>query len=91
MRCWVGVGLWVAVGTASAASAAPIAPPIASHFDLTSSLVHAASLDRVTLPNGDDGDDRWTLHDVEPPPGPPSDPPRWHIHGKKVKIRIPLR
>ncbi len=85
MRCWLGLSLLLCAGTAH--SQPPVAPvaPLASHFDLARYLPHPMFM---VFPQHAAG--RWIWREIEAPPGPPQDPPRVRIHGKQVRVRIPI-
>ncbi len=93
---WVRIMRWLGLLLlplcATAAQTAPVTGlgrPFASHFDLTSFTLHPASINTSFQSDGDD-DDRWLVHDLDPPPGPPADPPKIRIRGQHLKVRIPL-
>ncbi|WBO23452.1 hypothetical protein [Sphingomonas abietis] len=86
MRWWVAASL---LGLPAAGQAAPGVPmPLASGFDL-SSLIVQPHLDALAATATKD-DPRWTVSDLDPPPGPPQDRPKIRIRGKKVKMRLPF-
>ncbi|MBA2936135.1 hypothetical protein HZF05_18795 [Sphingomonas sp. CGMCC 1.13654] len=69
-----------------AANAAPAdfgRVPFASSFDLASFIIRPTSKQVRHQ-----GVSRWLTEDIEPPPGPPRDPPIVKIRGKKVKFRM---
>ena len=85
MRCWLGLSLLLCAGAAHGQPPVRSAAPLASHFDLARYLPHPMS---ISLPHRVDG--RWIWHEIPAPPGPPHDPPRLRIHGKQVRLRIPI-
>jgi hypothetical protein len=88
MRGWFALSLLLCAGAAQAAPWEGGGWPIASHFDLSRSLT-----DRIAFgapPQLLSAAGRWTLHELEVPPGPPHDPPLVRLRGKHVKVRIPL-
>lgn len=62
--------------------------PLASHFDLSGSLLHPASLSSSS--NAHMTGRQWLLPEMGGPPSPHHDPPMLRIRGKKVKLRIPF-
>jgi len=85
MRCWLGLSLLLCAGTAHSQSPVGSIMPLASRFDLARYLPHPTSM---IFPHSAAG--RWTWHEIETPPGPPQDPPWVRIHGKQVRLRIPI-
>ena len=83
MRWWFALSLLCIAGAAHAAPAPRL--PLASGFDLISLV---SQLSFASLSPALDGADRWMAVDVAPPPGPPHDPPKLRIRGKKVKFRL---
>ncbi len=85
MRCWLGLSLLLCAGAAHSQPPVESIAPLASHFDLARYLPHPTSM---ISPH--DTADRWTWHEIEAPPGPPQKSPRVRIHGKQVRVRIPI-
>ena len=85
MRCWLGLSLLLCAGTAHSQPPVEATTPLASHFDLGRYLPHSTSM---IFSHRDTG--RWIWQEIEAPPGPPRDPPRVRIHGKQVRVRIPI-
>lgn len=87
MRRWIGLAMLLSAGAAHAAAWEGRGRPIASHFDLSDAIV-APAFD--VAPRLFPPANRWALHHIETPPGPPRDPPRFRVRGQHVKFRIPL-
>jgi hypothetical protein len=85
MRWWVAISLLAMPGAAQAAPVPPLRMPLASHFDL-SSLAVRRHFDAIS--SDMHADARWMVAQLDPPPGPPQDPPKVRIRGKKVKMRL---
>ena len=88
MYRWFGLSLLLVAGAAQAAPSDSSGRPVASHFDLTRSLTERIAFN--TPSRTSNLAERWSLHDIEVPPGPPRDPPMVRVRGKHVKVRIPL-
>lgn len=85
MRYVLGLSLLLCTGTAHGQPPVGATAPLASHFDLGRYDILATLM---TLPHH--AVSRWTWHEIDAPPGPPRDPPHVRIHGKQLRVRIPI-